>query len=583
MNKIIFFCLAILLLMLTSCAAYDMKPAITVHPVSDTDLTDPQIEHSFLQTERPGSQTEKPGSQTEKPDSETGASFSETESPASGTDSPASGTESPTSETEPTVPSTEPLAAETKPADKETEPPAAETKPADKETEPPNVDPPGTPGGTEVRPGNTSVASPSANGALHVDGTKLVDKNGKPVILRGISTHGLAWFPDYVNLDCFRQLRREWNVNVIRLAMYTAEYGGYCSGGDRGALKDLIDRGVRYAAEADMYVIIDWHILSDNNPNMHRDEAIAFFREMSARYANMDHVIYEICNEPNGNVTWKDIKNYAVKVIGAIRKNDPDAVILVGTPNWSQHVDIAAADPIREYDNLMYTLHFYAATHKDDLRGRMKSAVNSGLPVFVSEYGICDASGNGAIDKEQAKTWLDLLDKYGVSYVAWNLSNKNETSAILRPGCSKVSGFTADDLSDGGKWLYRRLTGTAPAEPSRDESDTTDAPQNPAGTQQPPEELKTDSFDITLTMVNTWNSGGQTYCQYSLTMKNISGKDADGWKVTLPFQKKFTLTGSWNGVFSINGKNLVVSPVDYNSKIPAGETVKDIGFIICYS
>ncbi len=114
-----------------------------------------------------------------------------------------------------------------------------------------------------------SIASPSVCGALHVEGTQLTDSRGNPVLLKGISTHGLSWFPEYVNEECFRQLRQEWNVNVIRLAMYTEEYGGYCSGGDRNALKELVKSGVEYAAAQDLYVIIDWHILQDYDPNMH--------------------------------------------------------------------------------------------------------------------------------------------------------------------------------------------------------------------------------------------------------------------------------------------------------------------------
>ena len=118
----------------------------------------------------------------------------------------------------------------------------------------------------------------------------------------------------------------------------------------------------------------------------------------------------------------------------------------------------AAADPITEYDNIMYTLHFYAATHKDDLRDKMAAALDSGLPVFVTEYGICDASGNGAIDQEQADRWVELMDRYGVSYAAWNLSNKDESSAILKSTCGKTSGFEEGDLSASGQWLFKMLT-----------------------------------------------------------------------------------------------------------------------------
>lgn len=302
------------------------------------------------------------------------------------------------------------------------------------------------------------IAAPFTAGALHVEGTRLCGSDGTPVQLKGISTHGLAWFPDYVNEDCFRQLREEWKVNVIRLAMYTAESGGYCTDGDREALKKLVRDGVSYAESQDMYVIIDWHILSDSNPNTYLAEAKEFFAEMSAEYADAEHVLYEICNEPNGGTSWSGIKSYAEEVISVIRGNDEDGVILVGTPNWSQFVDEAAADPITGYDNLMYTLHFYAATHTDDLRSRMTAALDAGLPIFVSEYGICDASGSGAVDEGQAEQWMKLLDERGVSCAAWNLSNKEETSALLKSSCGKTSGFEEGDLSDSGKWLYHMLT-----------------------------------------------------------------------------------------------------------------------------
>jgi endoglucanase len=309
---------------------------------------------------------------------------------------------------------------------------------------------------------NTStLAAPSNSGALQVIGTQLCSQSGNAVQLRGISTHGLAWFPDYVNSALFKELRENWNVNVIRLAMYTSEYGGYCTGGNQTDLKSLVKKGVQYATENDMYVIIDWHVLNDQNPNTYISEAKSFFAEMSDLYASYSNILYEICNEPNGGTSWNDIKSYANEIIPIIKNNDADAVIIVGTPNWSQYVNQAAADPITGYDNIMYALHFYAATHKSDLRQTMTNAINQGLPVFVSEYGICDASGNGAIDETEADAWVSTMDSLGVSYIAWNLSNKAETSAIISSACNKTSGLTTDDLSASGKWLYEMLTGKA--------------------------------------------------------------------------------------------------------------------------
>ena len=299
----------------------------------------------------------------------------------------------------------------------------------------------------------------TAAGRLHVKGTQLVDKKGKAVQLRGVSTHGLSWYPQYVNDECFQQLHDQWGVNVVRLAMYTEEYNGYCSGDakNRSDLKTLIKKGVKLAKKHDMYVIVDWHILSDGNPNTHKKEAKTFFAEMSKALKGYSNVFYEICNEPNNGTSWQDIKSYAKSVIAAIRKNDKNAVIIVGTPTWSQDVDQAAADPIQGETNIMYALHFYAATHKADLRDKMTAALDKGLPVFVTEYGICDASGNGAIDKTEANRWVKAMDRYNVSYVAWNLSNKAESSALIKNSCTKTSGFQKSDLSDAGKWLYAML------------------------------------------------------------------------------------------------------------------------------
>lgn len=313
-------------------------------------------------------------------------------------------------------------------------------------------------GGLQIAEAKTTTYYDASAGRLHVKGTKLVDKKGHEVQLRGVSTHGLSWYPQYVNDKCFAQLHDKWGANVVRLAMYTEEYNGYCSGDakNRSDLKKLIKKGVRLAKKHKMYVIVDWHILSDGNPNSHKKEAKAFFREMSREFKGYNNVIYEICNEPNNGTSWKEIKSYARSVISTIRKNDKKAVIVVGTPTWSQDVDQAAAAPMKG-ENLMYALHFYAATHKADLRNKMTAAINKGLPVFVTEYGICDASGNGAIDKEEANRWVQTMDEYGVSYIAWNLSNKQESSSIIKSSCPKVSGFKKSELSDEGRWLYHLL------------------------------------------------------------------------------------------------------------------------------
>lgn len=312
----------------------------------------------------------------------------------------------------------------------------------------------------EERPEPESGTPLENHGALQVEGTQLVDASGNPYQLKGVSTHGLAWFPEYVNKDAFQTIRDDWGGNVIRLAMYTDESGGYCSGGDKEQLKALIDTGVNAATELGMYVIIDWHILHDLDPTVNQGEAEKFFAEVSAKYANYDNVIYEICNEPNGGTTWEgSIKPYAETIIPIIRKNDKDAIIIVGTPTWSQDVDIVADNPITGQANIMYAIHFYAATHTDNIRNKVTYALDQGLPVFVSEFSICDASGNGANDYNQAQKWFDLINDRNLSYCSWSLCNKAETASLISSGSSKTSGWTENELSETGKWIRNQIRG----------------------------------------------------------------------------------------------------------------------------
>ena len=209
-----------------------------------------------------------------------------------------------------------------------------------------------------------------------------------------------------------------------------------------------------------MYVIIDWHILSDGNPNQHTGEAVDFFSRMAAKYAGLGNVLYEICNEPNGGVQWPEIKNYADQVIPAIRQYDPTGIIIVGTPTWSQDVEQVASAPVAQPWNVMYALHFYAGTHKDSLQQKLLTARAQGTPVIISEFSICDASGNGGIDYASAEAWKQLIQETGVSYFAWSLSNKAETSALISNSCSRTSCWSDAELSETGRWLKTMLATT---------------------------------------------------------------------------------------------------------------------------
>lgn len=438
--------------------------------------------------------------------------------------------------------------------------------------------------------GQTESGTPYSNhGKLTVSGTNILDQNGDIYQLRGVSTHGIGWFPDYVNKAAFQTMRDEWGINVVRIAMYTAEYNGYCSGGDQTWLKNLVDTGVQAATELGLYVIIDWHILSDSNPNTNKASSLAFFKEISAKYASYGNVLYEICNEPNGGVSWSEIKSYAEEVIPVIRANAKDSIIIVGTPTWSQDVDQAAANSITGQVNIMYALHFYAATHKDDLRNKMTSAIAAGLPIFVTEYGICDASGNGGIDEASANAWVSVMNQNHVSYCIWNLSNKSETSALISSGCTKTSGWSSADLSASGKWFVNMMKGnlsglgttqggsSGGGQPQATQTQPTQpTTQYVPPTTQAPQQASAGNCSAEVNNTNSWGDSSQGYhMQLEVKLQNTGSSAVTGWKVVLTFSGAVEVESSWNGTIAVNGSTITItSDADWNATIQSGASIQ---------
>lgn len=298
----------------------------------------------------------------------------------------------------------------------------------------------------------TSEGGVSAHGWLQVKGTQLCDENGAAVELHGMSSHGIQWFPQYAGRQAIANTAA-YGANLFRVAMYTGE-GGCLS---NPSVKQTAFAAMDAAIANDMYVIIDWHILSDGNPKAHLSEAQTFFREVSAKYGQNPAVLYEICNEPNGAVSWAgDIKPYAEAVVKAIRANAPKSIILIGSGTWSQDILDPANAPVSG-SNLMYTCHFYAGTHGQWLRDRITTAMNKGLPVFVTEWGTSRADGSGGVFTAESEQWLTFLHQKGISWANWSLCDKNETSAALKPGTPASRAWTDNDLTESGKFVFKHF------------------------------------------------------------------------------------------------------------------------------
>ena len=300
-------------------------------------------------------------------------------------------------------------------------------------------------------------ARPSNAGKLQVVDGKLCDEQGTPVMLRGVSSQELIVTESFLNEQLFEELSRDAGVNLFRLAVYTHGVGiiGYCTKGDRARYDADVQKGVELAKNEDMYVIIDWHILSDGDPNIYKEEAKEFFARMAETYKDYNNVLYEICNEPNG-VDWATVKGYAKEIIPIIREKDPRSVIIVGNPDWSKDLRTVAADPLG-FDNILYTLHFYAATHGQDVRDMVEEVSQKGLPIFVTEYGVTAASGDVPRDLDSADLWIDLLEREGISYCMWSFSKVAEACSVIRSTVPKYKGFTQEDYTKTGLWLMDTL------------------------------------------------------------------------------------------------------------------------------
>ncbi|WEK55056.1 MAG: carbohydrate-binding domain-containing protein [Candidatus Cohnella colombiensis] len=338
--------------------------------------------------------------------------------------------------------------------------------------------------------GNDNVKKPSVGGALQLvtdedtGSTTLSDQNGDPIQLRGMSTHGLQWFPEILNDNAFKALANDWDSNVIRLAMYVGETG-YATKPE--VMKARVIEGIELAIANDMYVIVDWHVHAPGDPNAGvYAGALDFFEEISDLYPNNPNIIYELANEPNSGAPgvkndadgWAAVKSYAEPIIEMLRDNGNDNIVIVGSPNWSQRPDLAVANPINDA-NTMYTVHFYTGTHMPDdasvrdntnVMNNARYAIEHGLAVFATEWGTSEASGNNGPFLDEADVWLEFLNSNNISWANWSLTNKAETSAAftalelgkteatdLNPGNDHV--WSPKELSVSGEYVRARIKG----------------------------------------------------------------------------------------------------------------------------
>ncbi len=288
---------------------------------------------------------------------------------------------------------------------------------------------------------------------LHVEGTTLLDSKGQPVVMRGISIGWHNLWPRFYNSEAVVNLHDGWGCKLFRAAIGADDLGEMLNGTNhhpgyisdpQGALEKLF-AVVDGAIASGSYVIVDWH-----SHVLHLAEATEFFTAVANRYKGVPNVIYELFNEPVGD-SWEDLKAYAESLIATITSIDTShPLILMGCPRWDQAIELPAADPITTYDNVMYTMHFYAGTHKQWLRDATDAAMAAGLPVFISECAAMTASGDGPLDMESWKEWSDWAAARGLNIVLWSFSDKDESYSMLKPEASSEGPWPEEVIKPWG-------------------------------------------------------------------------------------------------------------------------------------
>lgn len=263
-----------------------------------------------------------------------------------------------------------------------------------------------------------------------------------------MSVFNPGFYDDCVTADSVRFLASSWGISLLRIPM----------NGDP-AVYNQRAKYVEYALQAGIYAIIDLHYIG-TTPVID-DNARNFWHAMASRFKEYENVLYELFNEPGPDADWDSaIRPFHEAMLQVIRPLDPHAVVLCGTRRWSQMVWEVPGHEVQPSQNVMYVRHSYAATHRDY---DAVSAVLDRIPVFQSEWGVCDASGSGSIDGVSAQSWVDMMagrshnpHNVTISWANWGYDDKAESCAALQPGACAVRAW--DSTSQSGAMVKGYLS-----------------------------------------------------------------------------------------------------------------------------
>lgn len=257
-------------------------------------------------------------------------------------------------------------------------------------------------------PDQSSLQPPTAPQLswLSTKGARIVDENGKNVILRGVNVADLGWGGDEGWLPSSISVAvRSWKANVIRVRIYEERFFA----DPAKYLNRLESQVVAPARREGVYVILH-PFLKDRVPLPTRRTG-EMWRLIAQKYKDDPVVLYDPLDEPH-DVDFNRIWTAYQGLIEEIRAIHPKSLIFVSGLDWGREIN-SYVERALPYPNIVYRTNPY--NEPDAFESKFGQAVGK-LPVFIGEFG---ADGYPSMSREAVKTLLSYAVKHDLGWAAW--------------------------------------------------------------------------------------------------------------------------------------------------------------------
>jgi endoglucanase len=188
------------------------------------------------------------------------------------------------------------------------------------------------------------------------------------------------------------------------------------------------------------------------NPDAQKERFLAQWKQISAFFKDYpDSLLFELMNEPHGNLTPEKWNEFYPEALDTIRKDNPDRIVLIGTPEYGGLSGLPYLE-LPDDENIILTVHYYnpfqfthqgaswvgsnadewlgtgwldTETERDVMRQEFAPLkafeIQHNIPVHIGEFGAYSKA-----DMKSRARWTTFLSRYlkelGWSWAYWEFS-----------------------------------------------------------------------------------------------------------------------------------------------------------------